>query len=68
MQTPFPSLAPALTVNDLLRERPEAAAVLNRLGIDTCCGGSLTLADAAASVGLPLAELLAAVRPPLGAP
>ena len=56
--TPF---SPALTVNDLLREAPAAAAVLNRLGIDTCCGGSLSLAGAAAAAGLPLAELLAAI-------
>jgi len=58
------SLPTALTVNDLLRETPAAAAVLNRLGIDTCCGGSLSLAEAAASVGLPLGELLAALAHP----
>ena len=57
-----PSLAAALTVNDLLRETPAAAAILNRLGIDTCCGGSLSLAEAAASVGVPLPDLLAALR------
>lgn len=58
------SIPTALTVNDLLRETPSAAAVLNRLGIDTCCGGSLSLAEAAASVGLPLAQLLAALQQP----
>ena len=58
------SIPTALTVNDLLRETPAAAAVLNRLGIDTCCGGALSLADAAASVGLPLARLLAALKQP----
>jgi regulator of cell morphogenesis and NO signaling len=57
-----PSFPSALTVNDLLRETPAAAAVLNRFGIDTCCGGSLSLADAAASVGLPLPQLLAALQ------
>ena len=57
-----PSLSAAITVNDLLRETPAAAAVLNRLGIDTCCGGSLSLADAAQSVGMPLAQLLAALQ------
>ena len=58
-----PSFPTALTVNDVLRETPAAAAGLNRFGIDTCCGGSLSLAEAAASVGLPLAELLAALQP-----
>jgi regulator of cell morphogenesis and NO signaling len=52
------------TVNDLLRETPAAAPVLNRLGIDTCCGGSLSLAEAAASVDMPLSGLLAALRQP----
>jgi len=50
------------TVNDVLRDTPAAAAVLNRLGIDTCCGGSLSLAQAAASVGMPLSQLLAALQ------
>jgi regulator of cell morphogenesis and NO signaling len=59
----FCSFSPALSVNDVLRESPAAAAVLNRFGIDTCCGGSLSLAEAAASVGVPLAELLAALPP-----
>jgi regulator of cell morphogenesis and NO signaling len=62
-----PSIPAALTVNELLREMPAAAAVLNRLGIDTCCGGLLSLAEAAASAGLPLARLLAALHEPSGA-
>ena len=56
------AFAPTLTVNDLLREAPAAALVLNQFGIDTCCGGSLSLAEAAASVGLPLPTLLASLR------
>ena len=55
-------LVPALTVNDLLRQHPGAGAVLNQFGIDTCCGGSLSLAEAAASVKVPLPQLLAAVQ------
>jgi iron-sulfur cluster repair protein YtfE (RIC family) len=57
-----PSLSAALTVNDLLRLTPASAAILNRLSIDTCCGGSLSLAEAAASVGMTLSELLAALQ------
>ena len=52
------------TVNDVLRDTPAAAAVLNRMGIDTCCGGSLSLAEAAAAVGMPLSQLLAALQQP----
>jgi iron-sulfur cluster repair protein YtfE (RIC family) len=40
-----------MTVNDLLREEPGAAAVLNRLGIDTCCGGTLSLEEASRAAG-----------------
>ncbi len=56
----------ALTVNDMLSRRPETAAVLHRLGLDTCCGGSLSLAEAARSVGMPLPQLLAALQPDAG--
>lgn len=42
---------PAWTVHELLGVIPESAPSLHRLGIDTCCGGSLTLAEAAASAG-----------------
>lgn len=55
------------TVNDVLRQAPAAAAVLNQWGIDMCCGGGQTLAQAARSAGRPVAELLAALRPLAGA-
>jgi iron-sulfur cluster repair protein YtfE (RIC family) len=42
---------PSWTVHELLRLIPESGASLQRVGIDTCCGGSLTLAQAAASAG-----------------
>ncbi len=61
------TLSPTLSVNDLLRHSPAAAAVLNRLGIDTCCGASLSLAEAAATVHMPLSQLLAALRQTAGA-
>lgn len=51
------------TVNEALRHAPDAAAVFNRLGIDTCCGGSLTLREAAQSAGLTPEALLAALGP-----
>ncbi len=54
-----------LTVNEVLRLAPQAAGILNRLGIDTCCGGSLTLTEAVASIGLSPQELRAALEPAL---
>ena len=46
-------LTPKLTVNDVLRVEARAAAVFNRYGIDTCCGGSLTVEEASRAAGVP---------------
>lgn len=51
-------LRPGMTVNELLREESRAAAVLNRLGIDTCCGGSMTLAEASRTAGTTAAAVI----------
>ena len=50
------------TVNDVLRHFPEAAPVLNRFGIDTCCGGALPLSDAAAAAGVEARQLVTALQ------
>lgn len=55
------------TVNEVLVAAPQAVGVLNRFGIDTCCGGTLTLAEAARSVGLAPETLIAALEPALRA-
>lgn len=47
------------TVDDALAAAPAAAVVLSRLGIDTCCGGCQTLAEAARSVGIAPEALVA---------
>jgi iron-sulfur cluster repair protein YtfE (RIC family) len=57
-----------LTVNEALIAAPQGVAILNRLGVDTCCGGTQTLAEAARSVGLTPEELSAALGPVLGRP
>lgn len=41
-----------LTVGELVAERPSRSRVFEELGIDYCCGGKLTLADACARKGL----------------
>lgn len=43
---------PTATVADLVLERPARARVLERLGLDYCCGGRRSLADACARKGL----------------
>ncbi len=46
-----------LTVNDLTRSIPETLRLLSKYGIDTCCGGARTLAEAAKDSGADLAAL-----------
>jgi iron-sulfur cluster repair protein YtfE (RIC family) len=53
-----PAFAPEETVDTAVRRSPRALPVLRELGIDTCCGGSLTLAQAAASAGIPTERVL----------
>jgi iron-sulfur cluster repair protein YtfE (RIC family) len=55
------------TVNEALRAAPQLVGTFNRLGLDTCCGGALTLAEAARSVGLVPQELRAALESALAA-
>jgi iron-sulfur cluster repair protein YtfE (RIC family) len=38
---------PSLSVNEILRLHPDAVSVLNAHGIDTCCGGAMSLRAAA---------------------
>ncbi|MEX0908508.1 MAG: DUF542 domain-containing protein [Gemmatimonadaceae bacterium] len=53
---------PAWTVHELVHFHPEVAAVLRSYGIDTCCGGSRTLTEAAKVAGLDVATLLRALE------
>ena len=52
------SLRIDMTLNEILARRPDAGAVLNRLGFDTCCGGARTLEEAARTLDLDPAEVL----------
>src|SRR5437899_2869957 len=45
------------TVRDLAVEIPGATRVFENLGIDYCCGGKRSLADACAAVGVALEEV-----------
>jgi iron-sulfur cluster repair protein YtfE (RIC family) len=41
--------------------------VLERFGLNHCCGAHLSLREGAAAAGVPLADLLAALNPTAGA-
>jgi iron-sulfur cluster repair protein YtfE (RIC family) len=58
-----PRISPDTTVNEILKQRPEAVATLNALGIDTCCGGSSALHEAAAEAGVSIDDVLRALAP-----
>ena len=51
-----------MTINETIRERPETVAVFDRYGLDSCCGGSLPIEQAARRHGLDPDEVLAALN------
>lgn len=52
-------LESSMTLNELVTRKPATQPALAAHGMDTCCGGAKTLAEAAEAHGVPLAELLA---------
>ncbi len=57
----------ANTLGGIVADRPQTAAVFERLGLDYCCGGQQTLEDACRSAGLEpetVAKLLSALDGP----
>lgn len=48
----------AMTINDILRNHPEAAPVVAHYGLDSCCGGAHPLSYACQHHGVDLARLL----------
>src|SRR5215468_6557821 len=46
------------TVRDLAVEIPGATRVFEKAGIDYCCGGQRSLADACATAGVSVADML----------
>ncbi|MFN8053610.1 MAG: iron-sulfur cluster repair di-iron protein [Acidimicrobiales bacterium] len=54
-------LAPRTTLGDIVTSQPAAARVLERFGLDYCCGGTATLGAACAERGVDRAEVEAAL-------
>ena len=48
-----------MKVNDVIRTYPGSVSVFNELGIDACCGGDASLAEAASRDGVDLGTLVA---------
>lgn len=51
-----------LTVNDVVIRWPATIAVFNRFGIDTCCGGMVSVEDAARREGVEARSLCDALQ------
>jgi regulator of cell morphogenesis and NO signaling len=56
------TLNPQIAVGALVAERPSRSRVLERLQIDYCCGGKLSLAEACRKRGLDASVVLAEIR------
>jgi regulator of cell morphogenesis and NO signaling len=46
------------TINEIVQENMQRSGFLQGLGIDTCCGGQKTLAEACAKLGLDPEDVL----------
>ena len=53
---------PTVTINEIVAQHPETIAVFNRFGFDTCCGGGVSVRDAARRDGVELESVLAELR------
>ena len=57
-----PDIDCGLTVHEIIARHPSTAAVFNLFGMDTCCGASATLEEAAHRDGVDTARLCAELR------
>lgn len=55
------TIAPEDTLNAIVARFPQALPVLQRFGLDTCCGGALPLRVAAQHHGLDVEDILRAL-------
>ena len=51
----------ALTINEIVARHPETIPVFNRFGMDTCCGGGVSVDAAARRDGVDAAVVCAAL-------
>lgn len=53
------AVRPDLSVDEVIALWPRTISLMNDLGLDTCCGGSMSLRRAARNARVPVEELLA---------
>lgn len=67
MSTTHVELDCTATVHELIKRHPATQAVFQRFGVDTCCGGAVSVEAAARRDGLDPNELCGALRAALEA-
>lgn len=55
-----------MMINDVIKAYPVTLPVFNQFGIDSCCGGARTLAQAAQEGGIDLVSFLKALNEAVG--
>ena len=55
-------LDPTRTINEIIVQYPGTIAVFNHFGFDTCCGGGVSVEEAARRDGLDVDAVLAELR------
>jgi regulator of cell morphogenesis and NO signaling len=55
-------LDPTLTINEIVARYPATIPVFNRFGMDTCCGGGVSVQQAAHRDGIDVETVLTALR------
>jgi iron-sulfur cluster repair protein YtfE (RIC family) len=55
------AIRPNMTVNEVIAAFPATVTLFRARGVDSCCGGALTLATVAEKHGLDLSELIASL-------
>ncbi len=62
------SVETSKTVRELVLANPAAARTLEQFGIDYCCGGNKSLAEACANVSVPVERVVGALQKPQSIP
>ena len=57
---------PAMTVNETIARFPTTVRVFNAFGVDACCGGDASVAEAAERDGVPLDALVQGLADEVG--
>ena len=55
-------LDPMMTINEIVARYPATIPVFNRFGMDTCCGGGVSVNEAARRDGVEVEPVMGALR------